>query len=430
MKNTTAIVICLCLVLCISGCTSSIEDKSAPNESSVSKYSEMTGRYYEETSSGYKAAFYEKDEIEIEKIENWLTSCSSGENYYQYIYSDPDSWDMFLYYSPIDSGIQYSGFSFTVDGSTVKIYISNDGTPNDVSNDYLLIRVQAPLRGAWPSSSELYVNDEKIEIHTNTSSDDKLTSNENMDFASNPYEKYSERSDYWRYNLFEIFRGVEMVSFDDRLDYEKDYSQVITYEEQDDVLHEFKCKISLPQATENEPWTVNINAYYQEVLSELITEGNETWNLYYDDWAIHELSYHYENAYKHENIITIVRSCNFYGWRPSISWEPFTELFSARDGQKLYLDDLFCVERDEYLSILLELLSNATIYGTDYKPTFQGGIANRLDDASVAVTKAGLVFIYPIGAVSDMASGIVFLEVSYEDLQGLLNPIYFPNHVD
>ena len=164
MKNITAIIICLCLVPCMSGCTNSIEDKSKSNGLSVSEYSEMTDRYYEETSSGYKAAFYEKDEIEIEKIENWLTSCSSGENYYQYIYSDPDSWDMFLYYSPIDSGIQYSGFSFTVDGSTVKIYMSNDGTPNDANKDYLLIRVQAPLRGAWPNSSELYLDDKKLEM--------------------------------------------------------------------------------------------------------------------------------------------------------------------------------------------------------------------------------------------------------------------------
>jgi len=396
-------------MLCINGCQ---------NKLSVTSYSEATGKYYEETANGYKAGFYEKDEIAIEKIKDWVTSCPSGEKYYQYIFSDPDSWDMFVYYSPANGELQYSGVNFSVDGSIVKIYVTNDDSPYDVKTDYILIRVQAPLRGDWPSLSELYVNGEKIEIQNSDLSND------------NPYEEYSEKPDYWRYDLFEIFRGAETVSFDDRLDYEKDYSQVITYEKQNDVLHEFKCKISLPQATENNPWTENINAYYQGLLPELITNSDETWNLYYDDWAIHELSYYYENAYKHENIITILRSCNFYGLRPSISWEPFSELFSAIDGQKLCLDDLFCVDRDEYRSVLQFLLSEATIYGEDYTPSFQSEIVERLEDASVAVTKVGLVFIYPTGAVSDMASGVVFLNVSYEDLYGLLNPVYFPNYAD
>ena len=74
---------------------------------SVSKYSEITSRHYEESPNGYKAAFYEKNEIEITRINDWLASCES--------------------------------------------FVENDEPPNTVAG-YLLIRIQAPLRGAWPDS--------------------------------------------------------------------------------------------------------------------------------------------------------------------------------------------------------------------------------------------------------------------------------------
>ena len=124
---------------------------------SISKYSDITGKYYEENSTGYKAAFYEKNEIGIEKIENWLTACETAEGYYQYIYSDPDSWDMFIYYSPENASFCAYDFKFSVDASVVNVYVSNDNSA-DFSADYILIRIQAPKRGVWPNSSELYVN--------------------------------------------------------------------------------------------------------------------------------------------------------------------------------------------------------------------------------------------------------------------------------
>ena len=155
---------CLCLMLCVSGCKENIVNNNISDDRSVTKYSEARGRYFEETPSGYKAGYYEKTEIEAEKIKEWADSCPSGENYYQYIYSDPDSWDMFIYYSPAEGGLQYSGFAFCIEGSTVKIYVTNTESPYGVRTDYIFIRIQAPLRGSWPDSSELYVNDEKIII--------------------------------------------------------------------------------------------------------------------------------------------------------------------------------------------------------------------------------------------------------------------------
>ena len=128
---------------------------------SVTKYSDTTGKYYEETAKGYKAVLYDKDEITIEKIGNWLSTCTPQNNYYQYIFSDPDSWDMFIYYSPTSGLVSKNSFKFSVDGSIVKIYVTTDGL-TDTSTDYMLIRVQAPLSVAWPNSSELYIDGRTI----------------------------------------------------------------------------------------------------------------------------------------------------------------------------------------------------------------------------------------------------------------------------
>ena len=184
MNKLIIIFMYLCLSLCVTGYKSSAEDNYTPDDLSVTKYSEITSKYYEETSSGYKAAFYKKAEIEIEEIKDWVDSCPSGENYYQYIYSDPDSWDMFIYYSPANDGFKYSRVTFCVDDSTVKIYVTSIDSPYDVKTDYILIRVQAPIRGAWPNSSELYVNDEKIEIKKRDLLDDAKLDTETLLFQN------------------------------------------------------------------------------------------------------------------------------------------------------------------------------------------------------------------------------------------------------
>ena len=129
---------------------------------SVTQYSSATGKHYEETANGFKAITYEKYEIEIEIINNWIISCEQAEGYYQFIYSDPDSWDMFIFYSPYNMGFSRNEFKFSVDGSVVKIYVTSTES-TDASTDYMLFRIQAPLRGVWPTSSELYLDGIQID---------------------------------------------------------------------------------------------------------------------------------------------------------------------------------------------------------------------------------------------------------------------------
>ena len=129
---------------------------------SDTQYSSATGKHYEETANGYKAATYEKYEIEIEKINSWILSCAQAEGYYQFIYSDADSWDMFIYYSPYNMEFNIKDFKFSVDDSIVRVYVTSTES-TDASTDYMLFRIQAPLRGVWPTSSELYLNGIQID---------------------------------------------------------------------------------------------------------------------------------------------------------------------------------------------------------------------------------------------------------------------------
>lgn len=250
----------------------------------------------------------------------------------------------------------------------------------------------------------------------------------------NPYKGLTETTKSWRYEVFEIFRGAQEVELNNTLKYELEYSKPLRAQEGDlsDLSHEFVCQITLPQYTGNEPWTEQLNAYYQELMPQLVTEGSNLWNEYMDDPYARYLIYEYTSGHKYENIITVVRSRAFGGWRPSRDCIPFADLFSALDGKILSLDDLFWVDRDVYLPALHSSLMNATMcfsdgYVPEHAADFEPVRATEyMEQASVAVTPFGLVFIYPTGWVSSTATGNVFLNVAYEDLRGLLNPLYFP----
>jgi hypothetical protein len=235
MKNAIIIFMCFCLMFCVNGCKSSVEE---PDKLSTTKYSEATVKYYEETANGYKAALYGKDELVAEKIKAWVDSCPSGEKYYQYIYSDADSWDMFIYYFPANDELQYGGFNFSVDDSTVKINVTNDEPVNAVKADYILIRVQAPMRGSWPNSSELYINGEKIEIQNGDLSNDIIPDTETL-LLQNLSEIIGTMPEFMQYcknpvYLSEISRVILAASGDLNSDGNNDLAVVVEFVEENE----------------------------------------------------------------------------------------------------------------------------------------------------------------------------------------------------
>jgi hypothetical protein len=268
---------------------------------------------------------------------------------------------------------------------------------------------------------------------------ENMTSGESGIFTENPYTDYLAVTDEWRYPLYEIFRGAETVSFGDELHYRQDYYHIDTNDDEYWYSKEFTCEVTLPRAVHGEPWAEQINTYYLDIMSELRIEGDNLWREYTGNHPLVSYTNYYEGAYRLNNVITIMRS-RYYnaGWRPSLNWTPFADLFSALDGKRLELDDLFAVTQDEYLPILYASLLNAENrfvqghtpeYADWFKAYHREERITNFDRASVAITPAGLVFIYPTGSASDNATGVVFLDVPFSDLQGLLSPVLFPDYV-
>ena len=259
----------------------------------------------------------------------------------------------------------------------------------------------------------------------------------------NPYAGYAGAYDAWRYPVYEIFRDAEAVSFEEAIHYKRSYMYLFSSEHEyyPNYVNTFECEVTLPQAIHSEPWVEQINAYYQDILNNYIEEGEEFWSENFDIWwHYYGITYYYEGAYRIGNVLTIMRSgYHDIGSRPDLGWVPFADLFSAIDGRPLMLDDLFKVEREEYLPILhASLLKARDCFKEGYQPDpewedwfwsqHSTDRINYFDWASAAVTPASLVFIYPPGFASSNASGVVFLDVPYTDLHGLLSPVYFPDH--
>ena len=169
--------ICLIIVsgVFISGCKikknenriemSSINDEIESNENlSITKYSDKTKRFFEETKDGYKAAVLKIEDIEVSRITEYIVQCDKDTGYYQYIYADPDSWDMFIYYPIGKENYFQEEFKFLIEDGIVKIFLEKSTEESVHSLPYILIRVQAPLRGTLPNASQMYVDNTEIDL--------------------------------------------------------------------------------------------------------------------------------------------------------------------------------------------------------------------------------------------------------------------------
>ena len=171
MKRITLLIAAVILCLTISGCAT---PETVPEQItySVSKHNDATGKDYEEV-QGYTAVLYSVDKITIDTIREWIDSRDLSGGYHQYIYSDPDSWDMYIYYPSEAYGHSYK-FIFYISDFCVNINVDSSVdldinytpiiTPRD--QDYILLRIQAPARGAWPSSSRLFIDSHEIHLET------------------------------------------------------------------------------------------------------------------------------------------------------------------------------------------------------------------------------------------------------------------------
>ena len=156
------IVVCCLIVGLLFGCTKKVDpDKPTARDISETKYSEEVDRYYEQTPSGYRAAFYTLGEVTVEEAIDYFESVEDGDGYYQYTSIDPDSWSAFVYF-PIIENVSHESFKIEFVDKTLKVYLTSDNTLLDES--YVLIYIDAPKRGDWPSNVEVYIDDVLVKM--------------------------------------------------------------------------------------------------------------------------------------------------------------------------------------------------------------------------------------------------------------------------
>ena len=164
IKRIPLLIIAIAVCLLISGCANKENEPEEINWS-VSKHSDITEKDFEEV-QGYKAAFFNTDELIVDRIKEWIDSCDLNDGYYSFINSDPDSWEMYIYY-PCKTNNNHNTFKFYVSESCVNVYVESIDTSVE-KTDYILLLIQAPSRGAWPSSSKLFIDEKEIELISET----------------------------------------------------------------------------------------------------------------------------------------------------------------------------------------------------------------------------------------------------------------------
>ena len=105
-------------------------------------------------------------------VVDWLANVSIGDGFQYFVYSDPDSWDVYLYYPNNHAKIPLlTNDDVAVDFSdgSLKVYVTEsiEETAADDTKDWILHFAAYP-RGAWPTSVELYWNTAEIPCDATT----------------------------------------------------------------------------------------------------------------------------------------------------------------------------------------------------------------------------------------------------------------------
>lgn len=156
----------LLIVVLISGCSRLDRQSFSSQDSVIDKRYDVIDKSTGEVSQ-YLLTITNCGAISLDVITEWVGKCEAVDGYYDYIYSDPDSWDIFLYIpnaQELFGDIQNSNVEIEVTDSILKVYIDiTDVSTKEKKSGELIIHLVAPLRGSWPIASELYVDGTRVE---------------------------------------------------------------------------------------------------------------------------------------------------------------------------------------------------------------------------------------------------------------------------
>ena len=104
-------------------------------------------------------------------VTDWLEGLESGEGFQYFIYSDPDSWDLYLWYPEKQAEIQAlspEDVRLEVRDSVLQVYVTPGGAAEPAGEEPWVIHIAAPFLGAWPTGAALYWGVALDGEHSNT----------------------------------------------------------------------------------------------------------------------------------------------------------------------------------------------------------------------------------------------------------------------
>ena len=97
---------------------------------------------------------------------DWLADVSAGDGFQYFVYSDPDSWDVYLYYpnSHIIHLLTNDDVAVDFTDSALKVYVTEsiEDTMSTEHTEHWILHFAATPRGVWSNRVDLYWNDVEI----------------------------------------------------------------------------------------------------------------------------------------------------------------------------------------------------------------------------------------------------------------------------
>lgn len=116
--------------------------------------------------SAYALNITNAEAIGLDAVDEWLEERTEGAGFQWLMYTDPDSWDAFIYIPEIQ---QRTGDLTNADvtikvtedepGRTLNVYLHTENvTTHEKPPQEQVIHLAAPMRGAWPTAVCVYVD--------------------------------------------------------------------------------------------------------------------------------------------------------------------------------------------------------------------------------------------------------------------------------
>lgn len=156
------LVLFVAIKLIFAGLGATIGDKykEQPEENSYEVVDAKTGE-----ASDYLLSIAGSEEIGLDAVEEWLDRCvekSPEGDFHWLMYTDPDSWEAFIYLPGLTQTVTNQNISVEVteeeEGKTLVVYLNTLGLEEGAQPREQMLHFAVPSAGAWPGRVSVVQN--------------------------------------------------------------------------------------------------------------------------------------------------------------------------------------------------------------------------------------------------------------------------------